>query len=265
MDWFILHNAGWQNSLWYLPTQSSSTRDKSAVALHCFLGRPHYMAGSCPEWAKWVSQVGVPPYIAEDLGTLVHPNAPIPLHQGLPPHGGYSFYSANWLHNLKFTINPQFPWVKFRYQSPTRNGVIPAPVDFNCLTLIQQIQTSSLAVDVQWLPWLHEGQGVEPRDGSCYVLVPVSFLLSFIQTNDYWQPMYIYVIYWSFSIANPWFSSSISCDISTVFSTEYLKWIITRSVIWKWHLHSMSQYFQERNVVEYSRPWRICAITKITY
>ena len=167
--------------------------------------------------------------------------------------------------HLKFTINPQFPWVKFRYQSPTRNGVIPAPVDFNCLTLIQQIQTSSLAVDVQWLPWLHEGQGVEPRDGSCYVLVPVSFLLSFIQTNDYWQPMYIYVIYWSFSIANPWFSSSISCDISTVFSTEYPKWIITRSVIWKWHLHSMSQYFQERNVVEYSRPWRICAITKITY
>lgn len=100
----------------------------------------------------WISQPGVPPYDASDLGVLGQPHAPIAIPLALAAGGGHSLYQANWAHHVQLTISPNWPNTWFKYQPPPRQQhgqqIIPPPMYFPRLRCIQQIQTATRAEDI---------------------------------------------------------------------------------------------------------------------
>jgi len=95
----------------------------------------------------WTSQPGMPPFMAFDHGINGHPQPPVQIGPGVAP-AGYSFYTANWTHNMSFLISAQQPHLRFKYQKPSKNGHNFDPIYFRTLRFYQHVQTGVLALDI---------------------------------------------------------------------------------------------------------------------
>jgi hypothetical protein len=99
---------------------------------------------------QWVSLLQPPPYHVYDMGMLGHPHAPMLVNLHVAAGGTHSLFLANWTHNMVLNIDPLQVYTYFQYQPPPIPGhAIVQPIRFRRLRFIQQIQSSTLALDIQ--------------------------------------------------------------------------------------------------------------------